>query len=223
MIRRAPPPVLIVTDATLEDVAIERVLSEALRTIARGSVWVQLRDKLREAASLAAFAARLRSLTRRLGAGFMINGDPALAVSLDADGVHLGGGAGPISTARRLVGAARWITIAAHSDEDVVAARAAGADGVLVSPVFVTPGKGRPRGVAALRSARRSAGDLAVYALGGVDASNARSCVEAGADGVAVIRAIFAAKDPSGEMARIVAAVQSGVSFTSPAVKRNGR
>ena len=44
---------------------------------------------------------------------------------------------------------------------------------------------------------------LAIYALGGVDASNAAACAKAGAYGVAVIRALLEASD-AGEVAKVV-------------------
>jgi thiamine-phosphate pyrophosphorylase len=103
-----------------------------------------------------------------------------------------------------------FITVATHTNDEVERALALGADGVLVSPIFETPGagKGSPRGVAALEAAARElegrrekhAGAHAmIYGLGGIDASRARACAEAGAHGVAVIRAIFESNDPAKE------------------------
>jgi thiamine-phosphate pyrophosphorylase len=72
-----------------------------------------------------------------------------------------------------------------------------GASAVLVSPIFVTKGKGAPRGVEAITRARELVGAapgaprVLVYALGGVDARNVGACRAAGADGVAAIRALY--------------------------------
>jgi thiamine-phosphate pyrophosphorylase len=92
-----------------------------------------------------------------------------------------------------------WISVAAHTRDDVGQAVEEGADAVLVSPVFDTRGK-RGRGVAAIREAREvvdaAHSKVAVLALGGVDADNAAVCVAAGADGVAVVRALLASADP---------------------------
>ena len=75
-----------------------------------------------------------------------------------------------------------------------------GADGALVSAIFASPGKAVGRGVEALRTARTVGGDtFLIYALGGVDRSNAPECVMAGADGVAAIRALLLASDPGAE------------------------
>jgi thiamine-phosphate pyrophosphorylase len=134
--------------------------------------------------------------------------------------VHLGGDAMTVKKARRICGEKAWVSVAAHSDDAVTAAVKHGADAALVSPIFPTappvfrsetrvrvarasdaPGarEKTPRGVDALRSARAVAKDaLRLYALGGVNEVNTRACLDAGADGVAVIRALLASESPEG-------------------------
>jgi thiamine-phosphate pyrophosphorylase len=196
-----PPRVILVTDPAFGDDGNIRCIRAAATAMPTGALWVQLRDKARARVSLRVFAHQLRQVTRNLGAGLLINGDPALARDVGAEGVHLGGDACPVDDARRVFERA-WISVAAHTDDDVRRARDA-ADAVLVSPIFRTrpPGASgaakQGRGIAALRSARALAGPLRVYALGGVDADGARACRDAGADGVAVIRALLASPDPA--------------------------
>jgi len=124
----------------------------------------------------------------------VINSDVDLAREIGADGVHLPKGG--VAAARAVLPRA-WISLAAHDDDDVRRAVSEGADAALVSPIFATPGKGPPRGLEAIRAARAIAPQLAIYALGGVDESNAAACRAAGATGVAVIRALFDAPDPA--------------------------
>jgi thiamine-phosphate pyrophosphorylase len=129
---------------------------------------------------------------------------------------RLGGAAGTIASARATAGKQSWISVAAHSDAAVRAAVAEGADAALVSPIFPTapasemrvrvrgpssaPGGKTPRGTHALESARSIApASFAIYALGGVSSHNAKSCIDAGADGVALIRGLLAAEDPVAE------------------------
>jgi thiamine-phosphate pyrophosphorylase len=206
------PRVLLVTDRAFGDDAIVACVRRVGRALPRGWLAVQLRDKHRPLVSLRVLAWQLRAATREVGASFVVNGDPRLARDVGADGVHLGGSEGGADAARVLdarghLGARAWISVPAHSDEAVRVAMKVGADAVLVSPVFASrppwvgaPGK-QARGVGVLRSARalvRAAGrPLAVYALGGVDAGNARMCLEAGADGVAVVRALLSSPDPA--------------------------
>lgn len=151
---------------------------------------------------VAALGTALRRATREVGAILLVNAAPALVLAgaLGADGVHLGAGARGVSVAdaRASLGERALLTVPAHDDDDVRHARAHRVDAVLVSPVF-DPGKPHhapPRGVAAIASARSLAGDdVAVFALGGVGATNARACFVAGADGVAVVRHLYEATD----------------------------
>ncbi len=207
------PRLIIVTDPAYTDDAILRAIEAAAGVVAPGVLGVQLRDKQRDVVSLRVLASRLRVLTRAKGAWLVINGDARLAKDVGADGVHLGGRAISIAEARGMCGASAWISIAAHSDSAVRAAVREGADAVLVSPIFPTTSgaravpsqtrmrvateKKRPRGVEAIEKARAIAeSKIAVYALGGVTPTNAAECVTAGADGIAVIRAILASTDP---------------------------
>ncbi len=164
---------------------------------------MQLRDKARPLVGLRLFASRLRLVTRAVGAAFVVNGNARLAREVEADGVHLGRGAGSVAEARALCGAYAWVSTAAHSNEAVHAAASSGADAVLVSPVFSTrpPSPGSPskegRGVDALRAAKSiGAGRVAIYALGGVTAERVGICMTAGADGIAVVRALLASAEP---------------------------
>jgi thiamine-phosphate pyrophosphorylase len=176
---------------------------------------VQLRDGSRLKDSLRLFAGRLRVVTRAVGARLVVNGDARVARDVGADGVHLGRGAGSVAEARAILRGA-WVSIAAHSDDDVRRASDEGADAVLVSPVFAT----RPptshartkeaRGLGAIRAARALAGPrTVVFALGGVTADNARACIRAGAGGVAVLRALLASADP----ARVARAIDDAMSL----------
>ncbi len=139
-----------------------------------------------------------------------ISGDVELAADLDAS-VHLPGTSSAEMSAvvdgvRRRVGSAALIGISAHSQGDVAAAAAAGADYVTLSPIFLTqskPGYGPALGVAALRSA--AASRIPVLALGGVTAANAGQCLAAGAGGLAVMGEIMRADDPFHALAALLA------------------
>jgi thiamine-phosphate pyrophosphorylase len=205
-----PPRVLLVTDPSFGDEPILRCVAAAAGALPPGALGVQLRDKARPIVSLRTFALALRTVTRRAGAWLIVNGDARLARDVGADGVHLGGdaiGAVGVPGARAAFGRKTWISVAAHSDEDVRRAAADGADAVLVSPIFPTRPPSprseskRGRGLDALRSARAAAGPahsaLQVYALGGITPERVARCVDAGADGVAVLRALLASDRPA--------------------------
>jgi thiamine-phosphate pyrophosphorylase len=177
----------------------ERVVVEAAGALEPGALLVQMRDKAASLDDLGRSAARMRDVTARAGALFVVNAMTAelvdLAARVAADGVHVPCREGALAAARARLGPAAWVTTPAHDDDDVKTAAGAAATGILVSPIFASPGKGLPRGVEALRAARALDSTLAIYALGGVDETNAAACAGARADGVAVIRALYEAVD----------------------------
>jgi thiamine-phosphate pyrophosphorylase len=216
------PRIFLVTDPLYDDDRIVHAVDVVGTALGRGVLGVQLRDKKRDLVAKRLLASRLRLVTRARGALFIVNADARLARDVGADGVHLGGDAGTIAAARAVCGARAWVSIAAHGDEAVRAAVRERANAVLVSPIFpTTSGAGesetrmkaartkRPRGVEAIESARAIVGTapVAIYALGGVVPSFAGECIRAGADGVAVIRALLAADDPAAEAQAFAAAM----------------
>jgi thiamine-phosphate pyrophosphorylase len=210
------PRLVLVTDPAFDDDAIVRCVRRAAAALPDGWLCVQLRDKRRAGVGLRLFASQLRRVTREVGASLVVNGDAMVARDAGADGVHLGAGAGTPDEARAVAGLRSWISVAAHSDDDVRAAVEQGADAVLVSPVFssrAASGSGpvplkEGRGLEALRSARvMAAGRVAVYALGGVTPDRARACIDAGADGIAVVRALLASPEPQ----RVARAIHDAV------------
>jgi len=150
---------------------------------------VVLRDPELTARALLDEGRVLRRLTRSVGAGLLVADRLDLALALEADGVHLGRDSVSVRDARRLVGE-RLVTRSVHDDDELARALAEGADAVLVSPVFESPGKGVPLGVARLASMRAMLPRAtALVALGGVSGARIAACLKAGADGVAAIRA----------------------------------
>lgn len=190
------PRVVLVTDlAVVAEAELVRRIEAArdLELEARAHLAVQLRDVGLPARERLAFGRRIAAVVRSIGARLFVNDRLDLALALGADGVHLRADSVACADARRLVGDA-FVTRACHGERDVLAAADEGCDGALLSPIFASPNKGAPLGVAALTSARaaldrRGFAHVALLALGGVDASNAQACREAGAHGVAVVRA----------------------------------
>ncbi len=130
-------------------------------------------------------ARALRAATRQAGVRLLIGQDAALAARVGADGVHL-----PERLARHAGALKRahpgWIvTAAAHS---VAAARIAGTDAVVISPVFPSrsASAGAPLGPARLAAMVRAGGRPA-YALGGVNAKTAPRLLSAGVIGLAAV------------------------------------
>lgn len=182
------PRILLITalDVVPEAILLDRVRAAAdLPPAIRARVAVQLRDPELSGRELYRFGALLREATTRAGVALVVNDRLDLARALAADGVHLGRRSVSVADARAWLGPSAWVSVSCHAEADVPLAAKAGASAALLSPIFATPGKGPPLGLEALRA---SAGHLPLIALGGVDASRALACFEAGAEGVAAIR-----------------------------------
>jgi len=177
-----------------------RPLLDVVTAALRGGVGaVQLRERGLETRALLELAIALRQATRAAGAALLINDRIDVALACDADGVHLPGHSFAVADARALLGPRRLIGVSTHHPDEVAAAAAAGADFAVFGPIFATPSKatyGAPQGLDALARARRAAA-LPLFAIGGVDADTAAAVRGAGADGIAVIRAVLAAPDPA--------------------------
>jgi thiamine-phosphate pyrophosphorylase len=186
-----------------------RPLTEVVeRCLGAGLPAVQLREKDLAGVELLDLARALRGLTARHGARLLVNDRVDVALAVDADGVQLPEAGLPPAAARALVGPARLLGVSTHSTGSLEAAQEAGADFVLFGPVYDTPHKrawGAPQGTAALAAACRRA-NVPVLAIGGVTAGRVPELSEAGAAGVAVIRALLEADDPAGATRDLLAA-----------------
>ena len=156
---------------------------------------VQLRDKLLDEAELVDAAACALEVCRSLGTLLVVNDNPAAALAVGADGVHVGQRDMPLAEVRAIVGADMLVGLSTHTPAEIDAA--AGADYVGVGPVFATPTKpGRPAvGVELVRYAAQCS-PLPFFAIGGIDAGNVAAVCQAGGGRVAVVRAIAHAQDP---------------------------
>jgi thiamine-phosphate pyrophosphorylase len=203
------PDVVVITDPAWSDDDLAERTQSLLGAVPHSSVGIQIRDKTRSARAVLALAERLKRVCLDFGAPLYVNDRLDIALALGADGVHLGGDSVDVADARRLVGPVAFVSTVAHASEDVARAVRSGATAALVSPIFDTPGKGAPRGTSFITDARSHSRTLRLYALGGVDPGNASACVSAGADGVAVIRAVWQAEDPGAAACALVDAVRS--------------
>ena len=140
----------------------------------------------------------LRALCSRHGALFLVNDRIDIAAAVQADGVHLGQGDLPPSLARQLLGVDVLIGRSTHALSQLQQALADGCDYVGVGPVNATPTKpGRePVGLDYVRQAA-AASPIPFFAIGGIDATNLAAVQAAGAQRVAVVRAITEAVDPA--------------------------
>ena len=165
--------------------------------VAGGAAAVQYRSKRADAALRRAQAAALATLCREARVPLIVNDDLELALEVDAAGVHLGRDDGDLAAARRRLLPGKLLGASCYDRLDHAArAVAAGADYVAFGSVFASPTK--PAAVRApltlFGAAKRRLG-VPLVAIGGITLENAREVVEAGADALAVITALFEADD----------------------------
>jgi thiamine-phosphate pyrophosphorylase len=168
-------------------------------------VAVQLRVPGLPGRALLALARAILPIVRREGQALLLNDRVDVALAAGADGVHLPSAGIPPAEARRLLGPGAQVGVSCHSVADVARALQGGASFATFGPVFDTPSKrryGAPVGTARLSEAARLG--LPLLGLGGVDSSNAAAVLEAGASGVAAIRAWLDAEDPASAVRALI-------------------
>jgi len=172
---------------------------------------VQLREKELGREEVERVARTFRRLCDTYSALFIVNDDPYLAQTCNADGVHLGQEDMPVEEARELLGPEMIIGLSTHSKEQLAAGGASAVDYVSVGPIWETPTKaGRPGVGLGLVEHAAAAAPHPFFAIGGIDPGNAGEVVAAGARRLGVVRAIRDAADPAavaGELRGALAAV----------------
>ena len=165
-----------------------------------GVTMIQLREKSLDEGKFLEEAKELQALCRERHVPFIVNDNVDIAKAMDADGVHVGQEDLEAGRTRELLGPDKLIGVSAHSVEEALAAQAAGADYLGVGAAFVTGTKtdAKPISRETIR-AITAAVDIPVVAIGGIHKENILQLKGTGVDGVALVSAIFAAKDIEAE------------------------
>ncbi|HZO60575.1 MAG TPA: thiamine phosphate synthase [Solirubrobacterales bacterium] len=176
---------------------------------------VQLREKDGDEREIVRAGRAFRRLCDAYDALFIVNDRPELAIACAADGVHIGQDDADPREVRRMVGHDYLIGLSTHSPAQVDAAAAV--DYISVGPVHATPTKPEYAevGTELVRYAAEHA-EAPFFAIGGIDADNVASVMAAGAERVAVVRAIRDAADP----AAAARAIRDRVEAAAPAGAR---
>jgi len=164
---------------------------------------VQLRLKDVDDETIRAAAARLQPIVQQRGIAFIMNDRPDLAAELDCDGVHVGDEDMPYAEARRLCGPDRIVGVTCGSSRHrALVASEAGADYVAFGAFFPSTTKIAKHHPSP--EVLRDWSDMTVVpccAIGGITQGNCGPLVEAGADFLAVIGAIW--NHPAGPKAAV--------------------
>jgi thiamine-phosphate pyrophosphorylase len=180
-----------------------------------GADIVQLREKELGRGEIERAAQTFRRVADTFSALFIVNDDPELARSCDADGVHVGQDDVSAEQARELLGPDAIVGLSTHSEEQIAASAGRPVDYISVGPIWETPTKeGRPAvGLDLIRHAAERA-PHPFFAIGGIDPGNAEEVVGAGAQRLCAVRAIRDAADPAAaatELRQAFAAAERGV------------
>jgi thiamine-phosphate pyrophosphorylase len=163
-----------------------------------GATLLQYRDKTRDAERRLAEARALAALCARRGVPLIVNDDVELAAAVGAAGVHLGEDDADLASARERLGAAAIIGVSCYDSlERARTLAAAGADYLAFGAFHPSPTKpGARKATLSLLHEAKPLG-LPLVAIGGITPENGRAIVEAGADCLAAISAVFGANDVS--------------------------
>jgi thiamine-phosphate pyrophosphorylase len=176
----------------------EKLYEQVEAALQGGLTLVQYRDKEADDAVRLENADRLCQLCHDYEALFIVNDRVDLAVAVNADGVHLGQQDIPFALARQLLGAHRLIGRSTKKPDELHQAIKEGADYIGVGPVYETPTKA-DRAAVGLDYVRYAVAHATIpwFAIGGIDSENLPTVLAAGADRVAVVRAIMQADQPT--------------------------
>jgi len=188
-----PSGVYALTPECADTARLLRMVEAALKG---GAAAVQYREKTGDVALRHEQASELLPLCRRYGVPLIINDDLRLADLADADGVHLGREDAGLREARIILGPKKIVGVSCYQSLELARqAQADGADYVAFGSFHPSPTK--PQALRAPIRLLHEAAELKlpVVAIGGITAENAVELIEAGADAIAVISALFDAPD----------------------------
>lgn len=186
----------------------DRSLIDVLKAAAGGGARIfQYRNKTASMKAAYAEALSLRNTARELGALFIVNDRCDLALAVDADGVHLGQGDLPYAEARKILGAGRIIGLSTHNVAQVEETARLKPDYIGFGPIFKPGSKQNHDPVVGLEGLKniRPLTSLPIFAIGGIQAGQVHSVMQAGANGIAVISAVLEAPDVTKAVRNLIA------------------
>lgn len=172
-------------------------LAEQVRqAVAGGATFVQLREKTPDHAEIVRKALELKEICAAAKVPLVIDDDVRAAREADVDGVHVGQSDMALADARRLLGPGKIVGVSVHTVEEALTAERGGADYLGVGAMFATATKTDAE-VLSFETLREicAAVRIPVVAIGGISMENLPRFAGSGADGAAVVSAIFSQPD----------------------------
>ena len=209
LLGQSPKPLLSQCSLYLVTSPVDNLLAVVESALKGGLKLVQYRSKNENDGVRFQQAQDLKKLCDRYDALFLVNDRVDIALAVDADGVHLGQTDLPVAVARKILGKNKIIGQSTTSPEEMAKALATDVDYIGVGPVHETPTKAGKK-AAGLEYVRYAVENSTVpwFAIGGIDAGNVADVVQAGAKGVAVVRAIMIADNPQIETEQLLQKIE---------------
>jgi thiamine-phosphate pyrophosphorylase len=160
--------------------------------------FIQLRIKNEPIAVIRKTAENLRSITAGSASRLIINDFPDVTAATGADGVHIGQCDMPYKKARLIAGPDAVIGISTHSPDQTLRACRLKPDYIGIGPVYPTPTKEKPDRVIGIEGMKEMLALATVPAvvIGGIDMTNLRDVLNAGARNFCMVRQLMRAEDP---------------------------
>jgi thiamine-phosphate pyrophosphorylase len=185
---------------TPDELDTAELLRKVRLALLGGARVLQYRNKFADQAARLKQAKALRELTHEFDVPLIINDDVMLAQVIDADGVHLGKSDVRITHAREVLGSGKLIGMSCYNRLALAhEAEKQGADYVAFGSFFASTVK--PDAVVATPDLLRQARSeivVPLVAIGGITTLNGSQLLDAGANALAVISALFGAEDIQG-------------------------
>jgi len=162
-----------------------------------GADIIQFRDNSLPDRDFLATAFELKNICKKYKVLFTVNNRVDVARIVDADGVHLGQKDIPVKYAREVLGDSKIIGLSASTLEQVKEALTQDINYIGHGAIYSTDTKtdAVTRGLSVLKNIKQICKNIPVIAIGGIDKTNVEEVIKAGADGVAVVKAVCGAKD----------------------------
>lgn len=160
------------------------------RLVDGGAEIIQLREKWTSPKDFYEQAKEALEIARKSNVKIIINDRIDIALTLKADGVHLGQDDILPEHARKILGEKVIIGFSTHNLQQVVEAVKFPIDYVAIGPVFATKTKENPDniiGIKSIKNVREAIGDFPLVAIGGINLENFQEVLETGANSVAII------------------------------------
>lgn len=184
----------LVTDS---DILKNRDFYKCIEDALRGGVTtVQLREKSICGKEFLEKAYRLRALTKKYNAMFIINDRVDIAMLCDADGVHVGQSDIDAKDVRKLIGKDKILGVSARSIDEANKAVDDGADYIGVGAMFDTSTK-KDAKIVSLDTLRdiKDRVNIPIVCIGGISLDNAYMFEDFDIDGFAIVSAILKSDD----------------------------